>query len=74
MDRKEIYEKLIERVKWMRCNEESATFETYEVTLYEKVSALTDAVDAGMIGLSEAKRHLDRYIATLKPSEGIIRY
>lgn len=74
MERTAIYEQLIERVKWMRANEESIIFETYEMSLYEKVSALTDAVFADMVSLSRAKRLLENHIGSLKPTEGTIRF
>jgi hypothetical protein len=73
MDRVEIYAELSKRIRYMRLSDEHAIFAAYELALYEKLSALTDAVYGEMLTLDEAKHRLDAYIRSLHPKEGTIR-
>jgi hypothetical protein len=66
MDRDEIYRELASRLERMRYSEESETFERGEVRLYERLSALTDAVHHDLITINAAKRKLDDFIDELK--------
>jgi len=58
----------------MKTSEEQPIFERYEMALYEKLSALTDAVCGGMIDEGRAELMLQWYISSLHPQEGSIRY
>jgi len=73
MDRAEIYAELSKRVRYMRLSDEQPVFDAYELALYEKLSALTDAVYGDMLTLDTAKQRLDAYIRNLQPKEGSIR-
>ena len=73
MGRYEIYNELSKRVIAMRHSEERSVFEAYELSLYEKLSGLTDAVFGDMLTLGEAKHKLQAYILSLSPKEGSVR-
>jgi hypothetical protein len=73
MDRVEIYAELSKRVRYMRLSDEQPVFDAYELALYAKLSALTDAVYGDMLTLDAAKHKLDAYIRSLHSQEGSIR-
>ncbi len=74
MDRAFVYDELARRVRVMTNSEERPTFLRYELALYEKLSALTDAVVNGMIDRNRADQLLNWYIDSLNPKNSVVRF
>lgn len=72
-ERTAVYRELAHRVIRMRHSDEQRIFLLYELALYEKLSALTDAVWGDMLTFPDAQHRLDEYITSLKPRDGSIR-